>query len=226
MKVKKLRVFITAMLGSIVLSLSVPSLPSVAEEAEEGAEIIINISPEDMLFDVDNMKPGDWAPRTAIIQNNGATAFEYVTTVRNDSETEKLFNELLLEVSDEEEELYNGKLADFNGLSPRSLEASNDEELTFIVRFPTGLGNDFQGLAAQFSLIFSAAGEESQMEEEAISAGTIGSSGGDGAAGESRLPDTATNMFNLLLIGGVLLVSGGLLIVYNRRRMRKADKPV
>lgn len=222
MKGEKIIVSIISMLVSIILCFSVSGFTVAAEEADE-QEITINILPEDVLFDVPNMKPGDWAPRTIVIQNNGDMEFEYVTTLRNDSESEKLFNELVLEVSDGEQELYNGKLAEFDTLSPRFLDSSSEEELDFTVRFPDHLGNEFQGLAAQFSLIFSAEREQSDTDE-VISEGVIGSGGSDAASGSS-LPDTATNMFNLLLIGGLLLGAGGFLIVYNRQRARKAEKP-
>ncbi|UJL45359.1 LPXTG cell wall anchor domain-containing protein [Virgibacillus sp. NKC19-16] len=212
---------IIGVLASVVLCFSLTGPAVVAEEADK-QEIAINIMPEDVLFDVPNMKPGDWAPRTIVIQNNGEMGFEYFTTLRNDSGSEKLFNELVLEVSDGEGELYNGKLAEFNTLSPRFLEPSSEEELHFTVRFPAHLGNEFQGLAAQFSLIFSAKGEQSDTDE-VISEGTIGS-GDSYSAGGSRLPDTATNMFNLLLIGGLLLAAGVFLIVYNRKNVRKAEK--
>ncbi|WP_373893397.1 LPXTG cell wall anchor domain-containing protein [Virgibacillus natechei] len=213
---------IIGLLVGIILCFSVTGFTVAAEEADE-QEIAINILPEDVLFDVPNMKPGDWAPRTVVIQNNGVMEFEYVMTLRNDSESEKLFNELMLEVSDGREELYNGKLADFDTLSPRYLEPSSEEELDFTVRFPENLGNEFQGLAAQFSLILSAEGKQSDMDE-VVSEGSIGSGDSD-AVGGSRLPNTATNMFNLLLIGGLLLAAGGLLIAYYRKKMRKVEKP-
>lgn len=222
MEGKKIIVSIIGMLASIVLCFSVTGFTVAAEEENE-QEITINILPEDVLFDIPNMKPGDWAPRTVVIQNNGDMEFEYVTTLRNESESEKLFNELVLEVSDGEGELYNGKIADFNALSARFLAPSNEEELRFTVRFPEHLGNEFQGLAAQFSLIFSAEGNQSDTDE-VVSEGTIGSGDSD-ASGGSRLPDTATNMFNLLLIGGLLLAVGGFLIAYNRKKVRKAEKP-
>ena len=38
-------------------------------------EIKINISPKDNLFDISNMKPGDWAPRSITVQNSGSKDF-------------------------------------------------------------------------------------------------------------------------------------------------------
>ncbi|WP_158234641.1 LPXTG cell wall anchor domain-containing protein [Lentibacillus sediminis] len=184
--------------------------------AEEGNEIDIQIEPQGVLFDVANMKPGDWAPRTVVIQNNGSSAFDYVVSLRNESKANKLFNELLLEVRGGEQELFSGKLADFQELAPRSLTSFTEEELQFTVRFPEHLDNDFQGLSARFALIFSTAGQQ-QDTDEAVASGVVGSgSRGEGAAGGSILPDTASNMFNYLLIGLLLLFSGAGLFIYRK----------
>ncbi|GAB3056830.1 LPXTG cell wall anchor domain-containing protein [Virgibacillus ainsalahensis] len=216
---------VTILITGILLSFTLAGNIVHAEE-EEKEEIKINILPENVLFDVSNMKPGDWAPRTVVIQNDGMKEFEYVTSLRNDSNSNKLFNELLLEVRDEQGELYDGKLADFDELPPRILDNGTEEELEFTVRFPEHLGNDFQGLDAQFALLFSARGE---MEEEEVDlAGVVGSAGpasGNPTGEGSRLPDTASNLFNFLLIGALLLAIGAALVFYNRKRMKNADKP-
>ena len=38
-------------------------------------EIDISLSPTDTLFDISNMKPGDWAPRTITVKNSGKQRF-------------------------------------------------------------------------------------------------------------------------------------------------------
>ncbi len=192
---------------------------SVSGETNSNSKIDIGISPSEYLFDVDNMKPGDWAPRTIVIQNKGLNEFNYYTTLQNDSGSEKLFNELLLEISDSNGEIYSGNLADFKELSPRTLAPSSEEELTFTIRFPEKLGNEFQGLSVNFSLIFSAEGDNNDTDQE-TSGGVIG--GDDNfQSGGSKLPVTATNMFTYLLIGGALIVTGG--IVFLLYRIRRLD---
>ncbi|MBB6453682.1 LPXTG-motif cell wall-anchored protein [Salirhabdus euzebyi] len=184
----------------------------------------IETSAGEYLFDVKNLKPGDWAPRTIVVKNNGEQDFTYVTSIENTG-PEKLFGELLLEVSDSSGEIYNGKLVDFNGLGQRSLAVGSEEELHLTVRVPEHLGNDYQGLDAKFLLQFTAEGKPVENNDEDENNGETPvdkETGGDGTSGGSELPDTATNMFNLLLGGGGLLLAGGSL--YLLQRNRKADK--
>lgn len=173
-------------------------------------EIKIDVSPKDSLFDVENMKPGDWAPRTVVVQNNGQMDFDYEVQLQHDGQ-QKLFNELTLEISDENGELFNGKLADFNSLELRSLAADHKEELEMTVRFPEHLGNEFQGLATNFTLLFIAKGQKGKIDHVSIG-GKVGSDTSHKKGG-SMIPTTATNMFNLIAIGLLFLVLGGLLVI-------------
>lgn len=182
-------------------------------------EITIDILPEEVLFNIDNMKPGDWAPRSVVVQNNGILDFDYFISVRPYGDSKKLYNELLLEISDAEEILYNGKLQDFNGLPARNLVSSSEETLEFTVRFPEHLGNEFQGLNANFYLLFTAEGEDDDTDEQSV-AGAVssGGSGGSSTSDGSPLPSTATDIFNFLFIGIILLMAGAFIYVYNRKR--------
>lgn len=197
-------------------------------ESEKKPEIKIEVvskDSEDPLFDVDNMKPGDWAPRTVVVQNDGQMDFDYTMQLQSDEET-KLYNELLLEVTDDETELYNGNLADFTSLDIRSLAAGNEEELELTVRFPEHLGNEFQGLNAQFQLLFTAEGEKGKSDDtrigSMIGSATDADDENDEKAG-STLPKTATNIFTFLLIGGILLGLGGLLVLYTKRNQQSEN---
>ncbi|MBL5769181.1 hypothetical protein HV454_16305 [Bacillus sporothermodurans] len=55
-------------------------------------EINIETSPHKILFDVDNMKPGDWAIRDYTIFNKGKQDFEYTASAQFKSGSKKLFN--------------------------------------------------------------------------------------------------------------------------------------
>ncbi|MFD2044973.1 TasA family protein [Ornithinibacillus salinisoli] len=194
--------------------------------ADDMAEIDISLSPSDVLFNIDNMKPGDWAERNITIKNAGEYDFEYQMSIRNEG-SEKLFNEFLLEIRDSNDELYTGKLADFEKLPVREITSTNEEELEITVRFPEHLGNEFQGLDAQFTFIFVAEGAEdtdtNDRDEESVD-GSVGSDK-DNKDGGSILPDTATNMFNLLLIGSILLVTGVVIAASSAiKRVRKNNK--
>ena len=183
--------------------------------AEE--KLSIEVLPDKELFDVSNMKPGDWAPRSTTIRNSGEVSFEYTTSVKPDSESLKLYNELLLEVRGADEELYNGRLSEFSGFSPRALSPNEKEELKYTVRFPEHLGNDFQGLDAKFTIYYTAEAEESNESGVEAVTGTIES--GEGSGG-GILPNTATNMFAFILIGTLLISIGSivsLLVLYNKK---------
>lgn len=185
------------------------------ENGADNNEIDISISPQNALFNINNMKPGDWAPRTITVKNSGSKDFGYQMQLRNDGE-EKLFNELLLEIKAGEEELYQGNLASFKSLPIRKLATGSDENLDITIRFPEHLGNDFQGLIAAFAFTFTAEGKDN-ISVQAIAPGQI-DSGGSTPTGKI-LPTTSTNIFNLLLLGAVL-VAGGIvmmLITYYRR---------
>ena len=75
------------------------------ENDTEKNDIDISLSPKDNLFNISNMKPGDWAPRTITVGNSGSKDFTYQMELRNNGET-KLFNELLLEIKVDDKELY------------------------------------------------------------------------------------------------------------------------
>ena len=178
-------------------------------------EINISISPSDTLFDISNMKPGDWAPRTITVKNLGNVDFDYQMELRNNGE-EKLFNELILEINDGQTELFEGKLATFKSLPLRNLTTGSEENLDITIRFPEHLGNEFQGLLTSFVFTFTAEGKDN-MAVQAITHGQIDSGS---LTSIGKIPqDTATNIFNLIVLGTVL-VAGGIvmaLITYYRR---------
>ncbi|MEN1966939.1 TasA family protein [Lentibacillus sp. N15] len=188
---------------------------------DSSSEIDIGIQPRSYLFDIDNMKPGDWASRSIDIQNNGLQDFNYTTTVKNTKGSVKLFNQLMLEVHDTKGELYHGKLVDFNSLSSRFLAASDEETLDFTIHFPETLGNDYQGLQTAFIINFVAEGKYNQSDA-VTSQGFIGGNGPP--ADGSTLPNTATNMFIYLLAGGGLLFVGGSLLICQKVRHIHKDQ--
>lgn len=187
-------------------------------------QIAIEVFPSDSLFNITDMKPGDWAPRTVTIKNAGLQEFEYQLSVMNDG-PDKLFNELLFEVNDQSNELYDGKLADFETIPFRSLAASSVEELDLTIRFPNEAGNEFQGLHAQFSLVFTAEGKENNTIVASTSIdGIVGSDEKNLSVSGAGLPHTATNIFKFLFIGLLTLAVGGVVFEINRRKMNSLNQ--
>lgn len=106
---------------------------------------IETISPDKVLFALNNLKPGDTAQRKLTVQNKGNKDFTYLSDAKFTGGSEELFNEFLLDISDSNGILYTGLMKDFTELSPRLLKAGNEEDLIFRVEFPWELGNEFQG---------------------------------------------------------------------------------
>jgi len=220
--IKFFRLFPSLLLISIICFFPQMSVFADGENDKAENEIEINISPEDNIFDISNMKPGDWAPRTITLQNSGSKDFVYHMELQNSGDT-KLFNELLLEIKAGDKELYQGKLAAFESLPERTLTSSSKENLDITIRFPEHLGNDFQGLVSTFVFSFTAEGADSTEVQAMIKGEVASSSIGPTSAGFS-LPTTSTNIFNLMLFGIVLGAGGIVIIIRHYKRIKMSQK--
>ena len=249
---KLFRLFPVLLLISGICFFPMTSVLADGEDNTGKDYIDISISPNDTLFEISNMKPGDWAPRTITVKNLGSKDFAYQMQLENSGE-KKLFNELLLEIKADDKELYQGKLAAFKSLPARKLTRGSGENLDITIRFPEHLGNDFQGLGAAFVFTFTAEGRDNPGNGGGDNPGGEGSDnptegGSDNPAEEGsdspavqvtipgqidsgvpttagfNLPATSTNIFNLMLVGSVL-VAGGivLMIIRHYRRMKIAQ---
>lgn len=175
--------------------------------SEDVMEIDIITTPEKVLFDVENMKPGDWAERVLEISNGGKEDFNYIISSKLKSGDKKLYNELKLTItSEDDKELFNGTLGQFNKLDPREIKTTDKEKLTFQVNFPAELGNEFQGLTCE-------------VEFKIYAEGTFG--GIIPAENGIKLPNTATDTMNIIIVGGTLLLIG--VIVLLMYRVKKAN---
>ncbi|RTZ54665.1 LPXTG cell wall anchor domain-containing protein [Bacillus sp. SAJ1] len=165
-------------------------------------EIDIATSPHKVLFDVDNLKPGDWATRDLHVQNLGKQDFKYTTSIHFESGSKLFFKALKLKVSDKKGELYSGKLADFNKLDYRKLAKADEETLTFRVDVPTEVGNEYQGLTCKFTI---------KLYVE----GTLG---GILPADKSLLSNTGSNVLNAMAGGIILIIGGSSFYLFKRKR--------
>ncbi|WP_159439938.1 TasA family protein [Bacillus sinesaloumensis] len=165
--------------------------------------IDIMTTPEKVLFDIENFKPGDWATRTLTIKNSGSEDFKYLTSADRKSGSKELYEELVLSITDSTGEIFKGKLGEFKKIDPREIATGQQEDLIFTVEFPPHLGNEYQGLTTEVELKFYAEG-------------TLG---GALPVDGPKLPETGTNSFNLLIAGMLLVLGGGILYFILRRRM-------
>ena len=218
---KLFRLFPFLLLISAICFYPVMSVQADTENNKTEKDLDIRLSSQENLFDISNMKPGDWAPRTLTVQNSGIKDFVYQMQVENSGES-MLYNELLLEVKAGNQELYQGKLAAFNSLPERELTSGTKENLDITIRFPEHLGNEFQGLNASFVFSFVAEARDGEIVQT-MTTGHVASVSASPPTSGGNLPTTMTNIIKLVLIGALLLVSGIVWrIVRYYRRMRVA----
>ncbi|MEW8971268.1 MAG: TasA family protein [Mesobacillus sp.] len=193
--------------------------------ANEG-EIDINVA-NAYTFTVENLKPGDWIPRNITIKNDGKQNFRYIAKLGS-TKSSKLLEELNLVVKKDTTTLYEGKLKDFTAIEPRELSKGSEESLFFQVSMPENLGNDFQSSTADVEFLFIAEGTETSGETPVpVDNGDSGENQDKTPAVTvspemvNKLPNTATNNYNIVLIGSALLIAGSSLWLYLTRRMRK-----
>jgi LPXTG-motif cell wall-anchored protein len=126
--------------------------------AEENAdEINISVLPGMDLFDVKDMRPGYGFTKTLLIKNSGNVNFHYYMDAKRQSGSEKLFNQLLVNVKTQNGNLiFSGKLSNFQNIGFRYLVKSEDDKLIFQILLPEETGNDFQGLHAKIIYFFKA----------------------------------------------------------------------
>ncbi|KON89785.1 hypothetical protein AF332_25220 [Sporosarcina globispora] len=197
-------------------------------------EIDINTNSNGYLFEVENLKPGDWMPRYITIKNDGKQDFKYTSNIGNSKSVKGLFEELELEVKKDEAMLYEGKLKDFKGFAPRDLAKGSEETILFQVTMPEHLGNEFQDSSAEVELIFIAeASGNTETDNETPGSGDNNNSGGgtnnsppstDATVTPekvNKLPNTATNNYNILLIGGLFLGAGSVILLLRYRRLHR-----
>ncbi|SFD51390.1 LPXTG-motif cell wall anchor domain-containing protein [Bacillus sp. OV194] len=138
----------------IILLTLVTFYPSGSTSASSvPAKINLAISPTEEFFNVNNMKPGDWATRTFVVKNKGNAPFTYSSKSHFKSGSKRLFNKFHLRIQDKSNVLYDGQLSQFQKLAPRKLASDSEEELTATISFPWESGNEFQGLKTEFELV-------------------------------------------------------------------------
>ncbi|KML40329.1 LPXTG cell wall anchor domain-containing protein [Cytobacillus firmus] len=232
MKIKNLLAKPIKLLLFILLNLLVFGNATVIAQ-EKDIDINTNLeNTNSYLFQVDNLKPGDWMPRNITIKNDGNQDFKYTSNIGKSKSINGLFEELELEVKKDTKMLYEGKLKDFKGFSPRELAKGTEETLFFQVTMPEHLGNEFQNSDAEVEIIFLAeATGEPGTGNETPGSGDNNSGGGTNNSPPStdatvipekvnKLPNTATNNYNLLLIGALFLGAGSVILLWRYRRLR------
>ncbi|WP_018931007.1 LPXTG cell wall anchor domain-containing protein [Gracilibacillus lacisalsi] len=163
------------------------------------------------LFNLDNLKPGDWAEREITISNQTDHDITYDIDVRYIEGSKLFFKQLSLEIMQGDQVLFDDKLANFSLLTELPLRTNSAEKLDFTLTFPLESGNEYQGLTTTAEIIVTAFDDtETETSSFPIATDSQPTSG-------SSLPSTATVMFNILLIGGALLLVGSLILLHLKR---------
>ncbi|WP_113928310.1 TasA family protein [Bacillus sp. P14.5] len=187
---------------TIILVLFLIPIKSYAETNNN--QLDVSTSPHKILFDLTNLKPGDTISRDLLVINNGEQDFHYIISNKFTGGSKKFYNQLLLEISDEKGIIFKGNLNDFSKLDSRSLKSRDQENILFHVEIPYELGNEYQGLTSDFQF-------------KIFVEGTLG---GVLPADGPKLPNTATDVFQTLLVGAIMLGVG---IILFKLQHRKSD---
>lgn len=126
-----------------------------AIDAEPKVDISTS-APNGRLFEVSDLKPGDWAKRDITVENKGNRDFEYTMTAQFESGDEMFYQALSFKLEHAGVALFDGKLSEFTGLGKRHLPVSDTEDFTLTIDFPYEYGNEYQGLTTVVLFIFNA----------------------------------------------------------------------
>ncbi|ALC90201.1 hypothetical protein AM500_10705 [Bacillus sp. FJAT-18017] len=193
------------LLVTVFVMLLVINSPISQTNAQVSQKLKIETFPSEKFLDVGMLKPGDKVITTLDVINTGNILFSYKTTASFNGGSKKYYDALHLNIKDQNGKvLYNGSLKDFKGLEPRKLQIFTKEKLIIAVEVPAELGNDYQGLSSEFKFKFFAEDTlDGLIPPDDVPFGPI-----DTPLGPIKLPVTATEAFNFLAAGLILLTVG------------------
>lgn len=168
----------------------------------EQMDIDISLSSEKTFFDLANLKPGDTVTKMVAIHNNGKEKLAYSFSKRFLNGSQSLYENLELIVKDEKNTLFEGRISKFKKLDPRTIKKGDSDSLSIKLLIPYELGNEFQGIGCEFQMKFYVEGTLN---------GLLPVNG-------PKLPSTATNIFNLIAVGAILILSGWAYIFLQQKK--------
>lgn len=194
--------FIITLIGALILG------PS--QIYADDVSISLN---EEFLFNVENLKPGDYMIRDLVVENDSDYDYYFHAEAEFTGGSEKLYNQFHLTVTDSTDEvIYEGSLDGFNGMESRFLEVDASEEFKFKATFPYESDNSFQGLSTQFNIKVWAEAEPPEDNQEGVVDSDTDVKGG------GFLPQTGEEIpYLFYIIGGTFLISGLALYLVTRR---------
>src|SRR5690606_13308597 len=187
-------------------ALSAIYLPIYQTSATPSSEkIAISTNSSRSFINIENMVPGDKITKSLQVINEGNVDFNYKLSVEMESGDQVLFDNLKVTITDKDKDIYNGSIKELNTLNLGELLSFKKNDLLFTVELPKVVGNDVKNKTTVIGFNFVA---EGLNESENAS--------GNG----NNLPNTATNHFNFLLAGALLLLGGSSILIYVTRKSR------
>jgi hypothetical protein len=182
-------------------------LPVKVFSAVNNEEIDMSIDAQKVLFDISNSKPGDSFERVLTVQNNQNESFDYNADSNFTEGSKDFYEQLLLKVEDVNGTvLYEGLLSEFSKFASRPLAGGEKEELFFTIKVPEELGNEFQGVFADFQI-------------KLYAEGTIG---GILPADGPKIPSIGPGMTDeVITSASAALFTGGMMFYLLQRRKKQ-----
>src|SRR5690606_16632915 len=185
-------------------ALSAIYLPIYQTSATPSSEkIAISTNSSRSFINLENMVPGDKITKSLQVINEGNVDFNYKLSAEMESGDQVLFDNLKVTITDKDKDIYNGSIKELNTLNLGELLSFKKNDLLFTVELPKVAGNEVKNKTTVIGFNFVAEG----LNE-----------GGNGNG--NNLPNTATNHFNLLLAGALLLLGGSSILIYVTRKSR------
>ena len=195
---KLLNIYIIAALCLGILAvIYLPISQTTASPTDE--KIVISTSPESSFIYFENMAPGDSTTKTLTVNNDGNVDFSYSLSATKEAGDKGLYDQLLVTIKAEEEQIFEGNLNDLDKVNIGDIKSFKKEDITFLVELPKYVGNEVKGKSTTVGIKLSATGESTSVPD-------------------NSLPKTATNIFNYLFLGIGLLITGIGLYYYQRYR--------
>src|SRR5690625_6112094 len=118
----------------LVIGLLLTTLYTEAASAE--GQATVEELPDQMLFQIENMKPGDWTTETYTVSNKRQENTHYVLASRFSGGSKKFYNQLQLTVKQGKDTLFQGQLADFQDFGTKKLGTEEETQFEFRIDFP------------------------------------------------------------------------------------------
>lgn len=173
-------------------------------------EINGDFTKKGILFELDNLKPGDYGERKITIKNNRNKEILYDFQVLHVDGSEKLLHEFKLLIKQNDAILFDDKLVHFSSINDLPLKVNEEHNILLSFEFPSEAGNEFQGLHAEASFNIIA---HDNLISDTSSLHFLSDSS---PPMNTTLPQTATTLFSLLFIGSILLFLGMFIFLYRK----------